>query len=238
MRRYNIVMSKRGDEKLLSALQFDPSRSEFEAFLNIQLNLVGCQIDDISGELPSVYSCIERQFRRIRNKYFQGESGPVLHVAHNAQYTIFLYRLARAAFANGRRSIADRIYALLRIASSADIYYEVILPELWACDHPLGAVIGRGDFSPEATLFFSQNCNIGNNRGIYPQIAGNLHMYANSSVLGDTQIYGDVVLSNGACAIDAGELRDCMVFGRSPDLIIKRLAPDQFPKLSPLILKL
>lgn len=219
----------------MPALQFDPGRREFEAYLNVQLGLVGCQIDDLSAELLAVYPRIERQFGRIRNKYFHNERGPVLHVAHNAQYTIFLYRLSRAAFDNGRRLLADKIYSLLRIVSSADLFYEVNLPEFWTCDHPLGSVIGRGEFARNATLSFSQNCTVGNNRGIFPRIAGNLHMYAGSSLLGDTQVHGNVVLSNGSCAIDAGELRDCLVFGRSPDLTIKPLSAEQFSKLSPLL---
>ena len=232
MRRYSIAMS----EQTVTALQFDPGQSEFEAYLDVQLRLVGCQNCDVLAELSAVYPRIARQFKRIRNKYFQNEHGSVLHVAHNAQYTIFLYQLARAAFENEKRLLADKIYALLRIASCADLYYEVALPDLWACDHPLGAVIGRGEFARDATLFFSQSCNIGNNRGVYPQITGNLHMYANSSLLGDTRICGSVVLSNGACAIDAGELHDCLVFGRSPELIIKPLSHEQFRKLSPLTL--
>lgn len=236
MRRYNIVMSKPRDEQTVATLQFDPSQKEFEAYLDAQLRFVSCHIGDLSAELQSVYPRIERQFKRIRNKYFHNESGPILRVAHNAQYTIFLYQLARSAFENGTRQIADKIYSLLRIASSADLYYEVALPEVWSCDHPLGAVIGRGLFGRDATLFFSQNCNIGNNRGVYPKINGNLHMYSGSSLLGETQAYGNVVLSNGACAIDAGELRDCVVFGRSPGLVIKPLAHEQFIRLSPLAL--
>jgi serine O-acetyltransferase len=229
-------MSEPAGRTIASTLQFDPGQKEFEAYLGTQLGLVSCQIRDLSTELSVVYPRIERQFGRIRNKYFRNDKGPLLRVAHNAQYTIFLYQLARCTFENGNRSIADRIYSLLRIVSSIDLYYEVKLPELWACDHPLGSVIGRGQFTPDATLFFTQNCNIGNNRGIYPQIEGNLHMYANASLLGDTRIRGNVVLSNGAYALDAGELRDCLVFGRSPDLVIKPLAREQFVKLSPLVL--
>jgi serine O-acetyltransferase len=228
-------MDKTSDSGLEEPLQFEPSRREFEAFLELQLALVGLRIGDLSKELAAVYPLIARQFVRIRNKYFRNAHGPVLRVAHNTQYTIFLYHLSRAAFALSRRGEADRIYSLLRIVSCVDLYYEIKLPEIWCCDHPLGTVIGRGDFSPDATLVFSQNCTIGNNRDIYPQIHGNLHMLPNSTMLGRTKVVGNVMLANGSCVIDAGELANCFVFGRSPDLILKPMMESEFRQLSPLV---
>jgi serine O-acetyltransferase len=213
-------------------LQFDPSRAEWEAFLDLQLKLVGASMAEFKGELDGVYASVAKIFSRTRNKYFLGGNAPVLRLAHNAQFTIFLYALSRAAFEKGSRVLADRLYALLRIVSSTDIYYEVNLPEIWGCDHPLASVIGRGDFSPDATFFFTQNCNIGNNRGIYPKVRGNLHMMPNSSLLGETEVHGNVVLSNGAFVIDAGKISDCMVFGRSPDLTMKPLSAERFQEIT------
>lgn len=209
-------------------LAFAPSRGEFESFLDLQLRLVGMSASDVAAELDPAYERIARIFSRTSLKYYSQDGAPLLRVAHNAQYTIFLYELSRLVFKAGRREHADRIYALLRMVSSVDLYYEVDLPDLWGCDHPLGSVIGRGQFSPQATIFFSQNCNIGNNRGIYPRVHGNLNMKPNSGLLGDCVIEGNVILSNGTVAMDAGRLSDCIVFGRSPDLIIKPLAAGKF----------
>jgi serine O-acetyltransferase len=213
-------------------LRIEPSQQAFEDYLKAQLQIVGLEIGSVRGALAGVYARVERQFARIRNKYFTADGEPVLRVANNAQYTIFLYHLSRAAFAAGEREKADRIYSLLRMASGIDLYYEVELPDLWFCDHPLGTVIGRGRFDKAASLVLSQNCNIGNNKQTYPVINGNLYMYPNSSLLGDARIEGNVVLGNGACAIDAGTLKDCMVFGRSPDLTIKPLSAAQFAEIA------
>lgn len=217
-------------------LRFDPSREEFEEFLDTQLALVGLRLGSVRGEVSEVYPILKRQFSRIRSKYFSDDGAPVVRVANNAQYTIFLYWLSCKVFAAGRRIEADRIYALLRMVSGADIYYEVSLPELWGCDHPLGSVIGRAEFADDATFFFSQNCNTGNNDGIYPRVRGNLLMLPNSSLLGDTEVTGNVIMSNGACAIDAGKLSDCIVFGRSPELTIKPLSGARFRERNILML--
>ncbi len=212
-------------------LRFEPGKVEWEGFLDLQLQLVGAQIADCASVLDAAYASAARIFSRSKNKYFTQDGAPALRLAHNAQYTIFLYLLSRAVAEEGQHLLADRIYALLRMASAVDIYYEVKLPKVWGCDHPLGSVIGRGKFDEDATFFFAQNCNIGNNRGIYPRIIGNLHMMSGSSLLGDTRTSGNVVLANGACVIDAGELSDCIVFGRSPDLVIKPLSAERFSEI-------
>lgn len=211
--------------------RYEPSREAWEDFLDTQARLVGATRDEFAAELEAIHPALDRIFRRIRNKYYREEGEPVLRLAHNAQFTIVLYLLSRAVFENGKWTLADRLYALLRMVSSADLFYEVRLPDVWGCDHPLGSVIGRGEFARDATLYFSQNCNIGNNRRVFPRITGNLHMLPNSSLLGGTQVSGNVVLANGACVIDAGELSNCMVFGRSPDLMIKPLSAERFSEI-------
>jgi len=212
-------------------LSIEPSREKFEEFLSRQFDFVALSFGDVRGEVEAVYPHLARQFERIRNKYFKSVSGPVLRLGHSAQYMMFLYALSRRLSNAGRKLEADKVYLLLRTVSGADIYYEVALPLLWFSDHPLGSVIGRGKFAPDSSLVFSQNSNIGNNGGVYPEISGNLYMYGNTTLLGRTRIFGNVVLANGACMIDAGDLRDCFVFGRSPDLIVKPLSQARFDEI-------
>ena len=216
-------------------LSIEPSREKFEEFLSRQFDFVAMPLSEVRAEVEATYPLLAKQFARIGNKYFKGAGGPVLRLGHSAQYMIFLYALSRRLFEGGRKLEADKIYLLLRTVSGADIFYEVALPLLWFSDHPLGSVIGRGRFAPESSFVFSQNSNIGNNNGIYPEISGNLYMYGNTTLLGRTHIAGNVVLANGACAIDAGELRDCFVFGRSPDLIVKPLSQARFDEINPFV---
>lgn len=213
-------------------LRIDPSREEFEAFLDLQLRLVGLSLERFAGALPAVYALLDRQFSLIRNRYYREAGKPVLRLGHNGQYTILLYRLARSAFGDGDRLTADKVYALMRMVSAIDLYYEVELPLRWLCDHPLASVIGRGKFSSDASLVISQNCNIGNNSGKFPDVQGNLYMYPNTSLLGNTIVRGNVVLANGACVVDAGLLSDCMIFGRSPELSLKPLMPERFREIT------
>lgn len=69
---------------------------------------------------------------------------------------------------------------------------------------------------------FSQNCTVGNNRGIYPYIGQNVYMCANSSIIGNCHIGNNVIIGANSGVKDEDIPDDCMVFGYSPNLIIKR----------------
>jgi serine O-acetyltransferase len=213
-------------------LRIVPDRDEFETFLGTQLSVVSMRLDDVRELLPVVYTRLATQFGRIKNRYYLIDDDPVFRLGHNGQYTIFLYHLSRQLFENGSRCQADLVYSLLRMVSSVDIFYEVLLPPLWACDHPLGSVIGRGTFTSDSSLFFAQNCTIGNNKRLYPVVRGNLHMFSNSALIGQTTVDGNVVLSNGCCVIDAGELKDCVVFGCGRQLQKKPLTATKFQEIT------
>ncbi len=44
------------------------------------------------------------------------------------------------------RAIADKIYYLNRALNSVDLFYEVALPRIWSCEHPLGSIMGRAPY--------------------------------------------------------------------------------------------
>lgn len=66
----------------------------------------------------------------------------------------------------------------------------------------------------------------GGNRGengvlYYPQIGRNVKMYANSSFIGKCNIGDNVILSAGTLVKDTDIPSNSIVFGQSPNLIIK-----------------
>ncbi len=61
--------------------------------------------------------------------------------------------------------------------NACDLFYEVDLPEIFMLDHPLGSVMGRAKFGNY--FAFSQNCTVGNNNNIFPEIGEYVTMTAN-----------------------------------------------------------
>ena len=174
----------------------------------------------IDGAWSATFDRLEERFSRIKNKYYNRDGETLFDPLHGCQWTHFLYTLSNEIYhRGGMRSISDKIYSLNRALSSADLYYEVELPDVFTFDHPLGAVMGRADYSNFFT--FSQGCTVGNNHGAYPRFGERVFMLSNSKVIGDCVVGNNVVIAANAYVKDQDIPSNSLVFGVSPNLIIK-----------------
>jgi serine O-acetyltransferase len=124
------------------------------------------------------------------------------------------------------RSLADRVYYLNKALNGVDLYHEVELPEIFGLDHPLGSVMGRARYSD--FFFFSQSCTVGNSRGTYPQFGEEVLMLSGAKVLGNCDIGSHVILSANSYVKDTNIPSCSIVFGSSPDLVIKQKPLEYF----------
>ena len=213
---------------------FLPSRSAYLTFLETRLATVGLSCDGLGALLPAALERAAARLSLDSGKYHRDDAGrPTLRTAHYSQMALLLHDLARAAHLAGDDDTADRIYFLNVGQSGCDLHYAVDLPLRTHCDHPLGAIIGRGRFAPHIAFVFSDGCCIGNNWGVYPEIAGHPVMSGHSAVIGATEIRGTVVLARGATLIDAGVVEDSMVFGSGPGLVRRPLDRERAAALIP-----
>lgn len=118
-------------------------------------------------------------------------------------------------------SLKDKFYYLNKILHSVDIYSEVELPPVFFLEHPLGTVLGRAEYGNN--FFAMQGCTVGGNKGKYPIIGENVKMFSNSKVLGDSHIGNNVWLSANTYVKDELIPNNSIVFGSTPNLIIKEL---------------
>ena len=174
----------------------------------------------ITSKFWGVLNRVEYCFSQTPNKYYHRNGETYFNPFHAGQYTIFLYFYSREVFLAGNSLLADKIYFLNKIMSSCDLFYEVELPDYFCLDHPQGTVIGRGEFSDGFS--FSQCCTVGNNRGVYPVIGRNCEMCMNSAIIGNSHIGDNVILGAGALVKDQDVPSNSIVFGQSPNLIIKK----------------
>ena len=104
-----------------------------------------------------------------------------------------------------------------------DWFYAIDLPEHFLCEHPLGSVLGRAEYGDY--LFVYQGTTVGGNRSngnlYYPVLGDNVIMFANSTILGDSHIGNNVVVSAETYIINDNVPDNSIVFGKSPNLIIK-----------------
>ena len=169
--------------------------------------------------MDRVLQRVEKCFDGTTNKYYHRDGKVYFNPFHSSQYCIYLYWLSRTVYESANSFLADKIYYLNKIMNGCDMFYEVELPEVFMLDHPVGSVIGRAHYSNGFT--FGQNCTVGNNKGIYPVIGENVTLCANSAIIGNSHIGDNVTIGAYACVKDQDVPANSIVFGQSPNLIIK-----------------
>lgn len=170
----------------------------------------------------------EENFLHSANKYYltevRGAKSCRFNPYHSVQYMTFLYYLSHDIYKNANvGNISDKIYYLNKIFNSVDLFYAIELPSIWGAEHPLGSILGRAHYSNQ--FYFFQGCTVGGTgelgKEIYPYIEENVCMYAHSSILGNCHIGKNVKIGAGALVKDQDVPDNSLVFGQSPNLIIK-----------------
>ena len=180
------------------------------------------EINTINSLSDEVFERCDICFSKNENKYYSRNGETYFNPFHSGQYTVFLYYFSNTIFKKAKDKIrlADKVYYLNKLMNSCDLFYEVELPKYFMLDQPVGSVIGRAKFG---NFFkFTQNCTVGNNKNIFPTIGENVTMTANSMVFGSSKIGDNVIIGVGACVKDEDIPDNSLVFGHSPNLIIKK----------------
>ena len=183
----------------------------------------------IENRVDNALAACEENFSHSENKYYFVEEGGVkkcrFNPFHAIQYMTFLYYLSHDIYKNANiGQLCDKVYYLNKIFHSVDLFYAIELPAHFGAEHPLGAVMGRAKYNNG--FFFYQGCTVGGTRDkqgnlYFPEIGENVHMYSNSSILGNCHIGNNVNIGAG-CIVKNQDVPDnSTVFGQSPNLIIK-----------------
>jgi len=170
--------------------------------------------------LSKLKNCISAS----NNIYYRKNSIPYFNPYNSAHYSIFLYHFSNSIFkiyGNEYKNLASKIYYLNKCLNGLDVFYEVNLPKVFFLDHPVGTVLGRAQYGEN--FRFTQNCTVGNNKGIYPVIGKNVTMLAGSMILGNSKIGNYSVLAARSYVIDTNIPPFSVVFGSSPKLVIKKI---------------
>lgn len=175
----------------------------------------------LSSVLPVALRKTEKCLSQSNNKYYRRDGETLFSIYHSGQYCIFLYFLSREVFLDkpDHRKLADKIYYLNKALNALDLYYEIVMPEVFHLDHPIGSVMGRASYGNNFS--FAQLCTVGNNKGIFPSIGENVQMLSGAKILGRCNIGDNVVVSANTYIKDTDIPANSLVFGSSPNLVIK-----------------
>lgn len=190
-------------------------------------------IDDeklITKHIPKVLERFEKNIQNNSNKYYyklneKGEKEAYFDPLHTCQWLLFLYLTANTIYKyenekkEAARVVCDKIYGQSKTVSGCDLYYEVEMPPVFCFDHPTGSFMGRAQYGNYFS--FMQGCTVGNNNENYPVIGENVKMYTGSTILGKSNIGNNCIISAGGMVKDEDIPDNSIVFGKSPNLIIK-----------------
>ncbi|MBI3252273.1 MAG: serine acetyltransferase [Candidatus Omnitrophica bacterium] len=170
---------------------------------------IGCYL---SRTLERVDYC----FSRVRNKYFLDGEQTLFNHLHSDQYAMFLYFLSNTVWrTDGNARLASKIYGLNKALHAVDLFYEVELPSAFLLSHPVGTVLGRGNYADYFVVY--QNCTVGSNLdGEYPVLEEGVVMYGGCSLIGRCHIQQNTWIAAGTLVMDRDLPRDQVVFGRHP----------------------
>lgn len=120
---------------------------------------------------------------------------------HSDQQAAYLYLLSRHAFLErGERRLATKLYLLNKVLHALDLYFEVVLPEIFLLSHPVGTVLGRAQYGNY--LVVSQNCTVGNIDDIYPTIGPGAVLGAGATILGRSRLGASVCVGAGSLLVN------------------------------------
>lgn len=104
-------------------------------------------------------------------------------------------------------------------------YWNIELPEHFIVEHPLGGVLGKAEYGDYFSIY--QGATVGEklkkDEVIWPRIGHHVIMFANSSIIGDSNVGNWVVLAANAQVINRDIPDNSIVYGSGRELQIKQL---------------
>lgn len=159
---------------------------------------------------------------------------PAFSVLNASHYCIFL-QFMRQMLPHG--SLSDKLYLLCRMLHSVDLYSAILPPHIYF-EHPVGTVMGRSPSQLGDYLTILQGVTLGGSRKkdgtlAYPVVGSHVIFYSHSTLVGDSSVGDYLVLSTGCCVINDSIPAHSLVFGTSPNLVVKTLDEERYWQFSP-----
>lgn len=106
---------------------------------------------------------------------------------------------------------------------SVEWYWNIELPQHFIVEHPIGSVLGKGIYGDYFSIY--QGVTVGErlsrDRVSWPKIGHHVTMFANSSIIGTCNIGNWVIVSANTHILNQDVPDYSIVYGVSPNLIIK-----------------
>jgi serine O-acetyltransferase len=176
--------------------------------------------DDVLALLPQALGRLEHCFAHINNKYFFDGTSAVFNHLHGDQYSMFLYLLCNTAYNAGANiGVPAKLFLLNKSLHGIDAFYEVELPSIFLFVHPIGTVLGRGQYADYLLVY--QRCGVGSNHDIYPTLGPYTTLRPGSAVLGQCTLGRNNTLAAESLLLDRDLPNDSVYIGNPRDFVLR-----------------
>lgn len=176
--------------------------------------------DDVLALLPQALARLEHCFAHINNKYFFDGTSAVFNHLHGDQYSMFLYLLCNTAYNAGANiGVPAKLFLLNKSLHGIDAFYEVELPSIFLFVHPIGTVLGRGQYADYLLVY--QRCGVGSNHDIYPTLGPYTTLRPGSAVLGQCTLGRNNTLAAESLLLDCDLPNDSVYIGNPRDFVLR-----------------
>lgn len=170
--------------------------------------------------VPTALERLEHCFQAVDNKYFFDGKAAVFNHFHGDQYCMWLYLLANQLHAGGGPAeVCAKLFSLNKALHGCDLFYEVALPSIFLVVHPLGTVLGRGEYSDYFVAY--QRVGVGSNRDIYPRFGRHVTLRPGAAVLGNCTIGDRCQIATESLVLDRDLPSDTLYIGGPRDAALK-----------------
>jgi serine O-acetyltransferase len=175
---------------------------------------------DLAVAVPGALARLEHCFSHVANKYFFNGREAVFDHLHGDQYAMWLYLLANELHRRaGPVSLCKKLFLLNKALHGCDIFYEVTLPSVFLLVHPLGTVLGRGQYAD--FLIAYQRVGVGSNHDAYPTLGRHLTLHPGSAVLGRAKVGDHCSIATESLLLDRELPPNSVYIGNPRDSLIK-----------------
>lgn len=177
--------------------------------------------EHLENSFDYILKRVEYCFSQVNNKYFRSGGEAVFNHLNGDQYAMFLYFATNTVYKDTQQvELATKIFLLNKYLHGIDAFYEVELPDIFVFVHPLGTVLGRGNYSNYFIVY--QRCNIGSNHDIYPSMGENLIMHPGSAILGNCKVGDNCRIATGSLLLDMDLEENSIYIGNPSNYFIKK----------------
>ena len=175
---------------------------------------------DLSTSVTVALARLEHCFTRVNNKYFFDGTQAEFDHLHGDQYAMWLYLLGNQMFRDGGSvSACKKLFLLNKALHGCNVFYEVELPAIFLFVHPLGTVLGRGQYSDHLIAY--QRVGVGSNRDIYPTLGAHLTLRPGSAVLGRCSVGDHCSIAAESLLLDRDLPPNSVYIGNPRDHVIR-----------------